>query len=170
MRIRILTAAFSALMLTGCPRSDHFAQWNGHLPTEALHREGSGDVSLFQLKPFQQQMAAFQLPGDWHKIFQEYEFIRPIALTADHNWYVVIGRHSTQPKEDMAIILIDEIFALCFSQISTGINPGMEIKYYEQGKPFTHIHRPLSENCANNDPDLAVERLLYVQSMPMRPF
>lgn len=147
-----------------------FTDWVGSLPTK---RMGEG-INLFQHPPFQKGLEAIIPLNKWQEILREYDFNQPVAAVGE--WLVIIGQHHYRTAEDVVIFLHpaeSRMEAICQSYIlmewyvatpdhPAGAGASMKIEYYQSnGKQLRFTH-PLSENCANNDAQLAVKRLKEV--------
>lgn len=150
-----------------------FDAWIDQSPLQEI--EG---VNLFTHGDFSSQINGLIPSADWLNIKTTSDFSAPVQSVGD--WLVIMAKPHYGSQNDI-VILIDrpkqKIVAICLGNqvpvISSDDIPGIEyhqLEYYQAGERVITVEREVTENCANGDAKLAVERLLYVQSMPMRPF
>jgi hypothetical protein len=146
-----------------------FDAWIGQSPLQEI--EG---VNFFTHGDFSSQINDLIPSADWRNIKATTDFSAPVQSVGD--WLVIMAKpHYGSPND--IVILIDrikqEIVAICFGNqvyiISSNEIPGvvrqkMEIEYHLAGGHVITIKREVTENCANGDAKLAVQRWLQTMA------
>ena len=150
-----------------------FDGWIGQSPLQEIQ-----GVNLFNHWDFSSQIDDLIPSAGWLNIKTTSDFSAPVQSVGD--WLVIMAKPHYGSGNDI-VILIDrpkqKIVAICLGNqvpvTSSDDIPGIEyhqLEYHQAGEHVITVEREVTENCANGDAKLAVERWLYVQSMPMRPF